>query len=399
MKILIIDDDDAKVESIQEEIKKIDEDIDIKIADNVVDSQKLLKDNKFSIVVLDLNLPFKKGESPQEYQGYELFRQVSENNIYIKPDNILILTSHENLKDKYKEDVDKGCFQIIIYSAFESEWKTKLISAIQYRLQISDDRNIYDNKDMAIITAVGDESKQLLNLIVDKKEIHKENDPTIYIEGFLEKGNKRVSVVCVQQEQMGMVSCAVLVSKLIGIFNPKYAVMVGIAAARKGVGNFGDILAATDVLDYTSGKMKGNSEEFIFEPDPKYMPVSTAIKNYLQLDYTKILSEIEEGWAARKPDSRLKLILGPLACGTAVVENEDVLESYIVPHNRKVIGLDMESYGFMYAVNSSYNCNTKGIILKSISDFANSDKDDSYHSYAAYTSAKFLYYLALEKLF
>ena len=68
-------------------------------------------------------------------------------------------------------------------------------------------------------------------------------------------------------------------------------------------------------------------------------------------------------------------------------------------HSRKLIGIDMETYGVFY---SSINCSKPrpyGVLsLKSISDFADPEKNDNYQKYAAFTSANYLYNFALNKM-
>ena len=49
-----------------------------------------------------------------------------------------------------------------------------------------------------------------------------------------------------------------------------------------------------------------------------------------------------------------------------------------------------------YAANWSYEPRPDFIALKSVSDFADSDKGDTYHKYASYTSAKVFEVLAKE---
>jgi nucleoside phosphorylase len=68
-------------------------------------------------------------------------------------------------------------------------------------------------------------------------------------------------------------------------------------------------------------------------------------------------------------------------------------------HHRKLIGLDMETYGVYHsAKNFSFSGATIGISIKSISDFADEVKNDKYRQYAAFTSANFIYELIRNKL-
>ena len=53
----------------------------------------------------------------------------------------------------------------------------------------------------------------------------------------------------------------------------------------------------------------------------------------------------------------------------------------------------MESYGIFYASAGTTNPAVTALVIKSISDFADSDKGDKAQPYAAYTSASFARYV------
>ncbi|MBA2937013.1 hypothetical protein HZF08_01690 [Paenibacillus sp. CGMCC 1.16610] len=73
-----------------------------------------------------------------------------------------------------------------------------------------------------------------------------------------------------------------LTTKLIKNFKPKYMSMVGIAAGKRGEGNYGDIIIPTEVWDYGSGKIASEDDQYegevgtyLFKPDPKYFDRNT----------------------------------------------------------------------------------------------------------------------------
>jgi nucleoside phosphorylase len=60
----------------------------------------------------------------------------------------------------------------------------------------------------------------------------------------------------------------------------------------------------------------------------------------------------------------------------------------------------MEAYGVFYAAEKAkLYSNTKAIVIKSICDFANEEKDDSYHHFASHASARTMYKLFTEYVF
>ena len=77
----------------------------------------------------------------------------------------------------------------------------------------------------------------------------------------------------------------------------------------------------------------------------------------------------------------------PGACGSYVVADKNFMESLVRTH-RKLKGLDMEGYGLYMA---AHMLGRKALLIKSVSDFADSEKGDSYHRMCSYSSAWFLF--------
>ena len=88
---------------------------------------------------------------------------------------------------------------------------------------------------------------------------------------------------------------------------------------------------------------------------------------------------------------------GPLASGTAVVANKTVLQKQVMTSFQNTEGVEMEGYGVAYAASHSLEPRPNVIIAKSVCDFADERKDDSYQKFAAYTSCEFVKVL-LEKV-
>lgn len=183
---------------------------------------------------------------------------------------------------------------------------------------------------------------------------------------------------------------------MISTFRPRYIIMVGIAA---GVGKdkfAGDIIVPTVVWNYSSGKYitanQGDENVLIdFLPDPSSLPLDPLINSVLSDDFKEVLSQIKEGYGGA-PDNRLSLIKGPMACGSAVVANKQIVDKLVVSVQRKTVGLDMESYGLFSAAFYKSGVDTLPLCFKSICDFADADKDNSMQKYAAYTSVQFMKY-------
>ncbi|WP_315110573.1 hypothetical protein [Clostridium intestinale] len=405
MKILIIEDNVEKMNEIEAVFKEFEKSIILKIdkCNNIADGKGLLSKECYDFLILDLNLPYYEKEESEDDAGIMLFNELSRTHIFNKPAEIIVVTSYEELERKYKDEIKNNLFNIVKYSYVEEEWRNNLRRRINYRIDSNNDNMQISNNyeyDMCIITAVEIERSRLLEILENKMEIKVNNDNTIYDGGEIRdsKNGKTFKVVTAMQTQMGMTAAAVLATKMINNFKPRYLVMTGIAAGRKGEGNFGDIIIPTEIWDYCNGKVIDQNGDIKFKPDPKYLSINSSIKEILNRNYEQELSQIYINYKGNKPNTILKTVVGPLACGALVVQNESIFKNLIEPHNRKVKGLDMESYGIVFASNNSYKLSPTTFILKSICDFGDGEKNDNYQDYAAYTSAQFLKYLCLTHL-
>ena len=65
-----------------------------------------------------------------------------------------------------------------------------------------------------------------------------------------------------------------------------------------------------------------------------------------------------------------------------------MVTEFIQPQNRKVLGIDMETYAVYYAaINATQS--SKFLSIKAVCDFANQYKIDNYQDYAAFVSTQF----------
>ena len=267
-----------------------------------------------------------------------------------------------------------------------------------------EDKNKEESYDIVIITALHDtEFEALKKMPIPQEPALFKNDSTNYRKCKI--GNR--SILFATDDKMGMAASAALTAKIVAKFSPLYIIMAGVAAGVKDKEkNYGDILVARTTWNYESGKYKFNQKNGVttFEPNPEQVELENSIVhliNELKSD-RKLLSEIKESFkpnpSDKQPDANLKLFLGPMASGSAVVADEKKVAS-IRRKNRKLIGIDMETFGVYYSAKSySTDNKTKAISIKSISDFADQIKSDHYRNFAAHTSALFIYQLILQKL-
>ncbi len=70
---------------------------------------------------------------------------------------------------------------------------------------------------------------------------------------------------------------------------------------------------------------------------------------------------------------------------------DPIIGSSIKKQRRNLLGIEMEIYGMMLAVETLPDPQPIAIVFKSVCDYVNPNKNDKWQKYAAYTSALFLY--------
>lgn len=399
MRVIIVDDDDSKRNEI---ISTLCDNVGIKINDfvecrSVSSAKEALKREKFDVMLLDLNLPLRDNDSEiKKKEGLKFLKEFKYHRKYHQPIEIIGITSYEEELKEVKEDFDNNLIHIIHYHTIKEDWKLKLIERFDYLSLSLKEQNEY-KYDLAIICALEDpELSAIRKLSTGWTRINLDNTNIPYYETYFEFDKKKLKVVIVSINQMGMVPAAVLSTQTIQLFKPKYLAMTGIAAGIEDTSvKLGDILVISNSWDSGSGKIKkGTNNEELFEIDPRQETIDNDIMySMLELSNdTAFLNELREGWVNKMPQV-LNAHIGPVASGAAVIANGDITQE-IQKQSRKLLGIEMEAYGLIYAAKYAIKPKPQPIVIKSVCDFANEHKNDGYQSYAAYTSANFLYEFA-----
>lgn len=243
--------------------------------------------------------------------------------------------------------------------------------------------------DLFIITALEvPENSAVLNLPWNWQINELESEVATFRSGsFVNHGeSKRVVAACTNQ--MGMISAAVLATKAIYCFRPRYIAMAGIAAGIRGVCNLGDIVVADPAWDYGSGKWASKGSERVFQMAPRQLPLCAVLRNRFErlAQDREFLERVWTAWPSAKPDSHPNLIIGPMASGAAVRADGEA-ENEVKAQHRKAVAIEMEAFGVMAAAHEAPLPEVKSFIVKSICDFADAEKSDDHQAFAAYTSA------------
>lgn len=238
----------------------------------------------------------------------------------------------------------------------------------------------------ALITVTPTEEAGLQYMYDDWKPLQLDGDDQQYYETSFTRDGSICKIVTARSGEMGMTAAGVLTTKMIAAFRPKYVMMVGIAAGvayKKNVDQiYGDVVVPNVVWDYSSGKFVSAKRADVtfggvgFIPRPHFVNTDESM-----------LAAVKR--ATESDENECHVHIGPMACGSSVVASSEVVEKQIHSQYGDTAALDMESYAVMYAVKESPVPKPKGLVIKSVCDYADEEKSDQYQKFAAYTSAQF----------
>jgi nucleoside phosphorylase len=203
---------------------------------------------------------------------------------------------------------------------------------------------------------------------------------------------KEFTVIAHTLGRMGIATMSITLMEILYNFPQlKYVALIGIAAGSdSGSQNFGDVLIPEKVYNYESGKYVEEDDNVTFKSDYNSFDIDTAILQKISAvsSNKEIIATIQSNWRAKK-DYKLKVHTGNFACGSAVIASRKKIEEIEKAVSRKYIGIDMETYALAIVNRLKHNEYPKMFIIKSISDFADSDKNDSEHEFASFVAAAF----------
>ena len=411
MKVLIVEDDNNKAQQVKNAITEgtgvNKENVDVVPGINEA-IQKMLNE-KYQFMIADMCIPNVYGEKIEEDGGLQLIKVITQDKRVLKPADIVVLTAHEGMIEKYRDKIEKESFSMIAYDSSSEEWKRRIRDRLVYILSYDTSPNKKRDYeyDVAIITAVQVEKEAVLKLSENWGVKPVEGDSAIYYETEWECNGRNKKIIATSLTQMGMVAAATLTTKIVYNFSPRYIIMPGIAGGVKGEYEFGDIILPREVKDYCSGKYttpSSGEEAANINPLDFFVPTATSIStdadiiNKASQDFDKILGEIHKKWPQNDKYKSPRIRTGYMASGDSVVQNEAVIDMMIKNHLRQADGLDMEAYGVYYAAQQAIMPKPIPICMKAISDFADKKKSDEHQAYAAYTSAQFTKYFVQEIL-
>ena len=408
LKILLVEDKASKAHKIIEAIKSVDgvnEDNVTVVADRIT-AKKHLVNNAYDLLLLDIEIPNRFDQTPQRDGGLQFLKDIRMSSNIMLPFHIIGITAYEDIYKEVNGIFLEELMALVKYDDSSFNWICQLQNKIRYLVHSKNALLVNSNReyqyDVGIICALEEIEFQSIRRLSCNWEVYPNtNDASIYYTCHFPSKSRPLKIVAAAAPQMGMPAASVLAMKMIHNFTPRYLAMAGVAAGVKGEVNLGDILVADPSWDYGSGKIEtGNDmESQTFLPDPQPLNLNPDVKAHIQAlaSNRTLLDSISNSWVGEKPETKLNVHLGPVASGSAVLAHSAIVDG-IKNQHRKLKGIEMETYGFMYAAANCVKPRPVALSIKSACDYADSEKNDKYKKYAAHTSSEFLFHLITECL-
>ena len=392
VKILIVDDDADKLRKLIGVLIGCGVDrSEIDTSRSASDARKKFRTTRYDIGILDLLLPYNDEDEPKIEASLELLRDVSEYDEYYKPERLIGFTAFSEAATLAKPVFVQALWTVVIYDETANDWEEQFRRVVAY-MKVKSTKTIKQTYDMdlAVITALSSpELSAVHRLPWDWEPSEPMDDTTFFRRGKFKSGQNQYRVVSTSAPRMGSVAAALLTARVIAHFRPRFVVMAGICAGVKEKANLGDAVLFSPCWEWASGKLipDGNNGASL-EPAPHQIPIDEFIRSRAEE-----LRKDRAFWLdvqTHYPDEfdiLPKLLIAPGASGPSVIAHGESTESLKSQH-RKLTAIDMEAYGVCAAAEAAPYPRPTAFVLKSVSDFADEEKNDSMRSYAAYTSAR-----------
>jgi nucleoside phosphorylase len=392
MDVLLLEDDPAKktrlLGYLQSEKGKLFGRIDTALCTN--DAVTRLIENQYDLFISDVVVPASLGGEPNEMYAVDLFQQIDEGIGDIRrPRYSLAISAADELSLESKDFFVGRPWGILKYDEASDEFRITIAKICAFINGQNDHEAKARTCDIFIITALLDPEYSAIEAVagVSWSPFEPLDRSQLIRFGEIKVKGKSIRIATAFAPRMGPVPSAVLTAKVITSLRPKLVLMSGICAGIPAKAEIGDVIAAELSWDWQSGKYLDKNGEEAFEIAPHQVSIDDRLRpllTHLKRDeqFWKSLAHLSVEAGAPLP----KLVVGPMASGSAVLADARVSDRIKTSQHRSVAGLDMEVYG-VYA--SAYACDPemRFLALKAVCDNGDKQKDDRYQAYAATVSA------------
>ena len=198
-------------------------------------------------------------------------------------------------------------------------------------------------------------------------------------------GDDCISIIIAQLPTTGSISSALATALLIERYAVSDIFLVGIAGGLRGEVHLGDVVVGSTVVYAEKKKISFDDER----PDYRIYEA-----RFSELSTTHNRDRYKMRMTKRSPngdpDSTSAHFGCALLCVEKVITDPQWLTVVKRRVQRKLVAVENEATGVYFTASQIHPSKTRYITIKGISDFADSEKDDSWHEYAADAAAAYV---------
>lgn len=185
------------------------------------------------------------------------------------------------------------------------------------------------------------------------------------------------------QSKPGPVEAGLHIKPVLAEFQPYFATMTGICAGDRSKVKLGDLIVAESAFPYDTGKVveKHNQAQLLHDADLWHpFPDVLHFARMFQ-DWKLAVANIQPSLPAQPA-----VHIAPMASGSAVRGDNPFEQVRMMARN--TVAIDMEAATF-YRTIAEYP-GVRGLLVKGVSDYADNQKNDTYHTYAAAAATAYM---------
>jgi|SRR5579859_1062123 len=395
LNVLVVEDEPSKREAVALALVGVSgmatEHIDF--AEDAQTARRYLATTTYDLLILDIYLPERPDQAPSTSSGIRLLEDLETRDGLRSPSHIVGLTAYDEAFNLAKGRFWSRLLMLVEYDSITGEWEQRLQAFVRHLLAARADSETAQTEaeaDLGIVCALqGPELRCVLKNGWKWEQYHRPFDSNIYWRANYDISGRPHTAYAVAAPQIGTVAGVVTTLNLIHAFRPALIAMVGISAGVRGRVNLGDLIVADPSWEWDAGKLIQTVSGTTLLAAPRQISLDGALKARVQMmaEDRLALEEIRSSWTGEAPGTPLVMHVGPVASGSSVVADPETVK-IIQGQHRNVLGIEMEGYGVFAAAEGAAGFRPKVLVIKSVVDFADADKNDRFQSYGAHVSAQ-----------
>jgi nucleoside phosphorylase len=381
MKILVLEDENNKYDAIEEHIKGIVSDCEIRRVTNWLDYTRATNDTKFDLILLDLLVPKSPRDRTVE-DHHDLLVSATRDyssKSFLTP--AIVLTKLSLNQGDFMHDLNQVDINVIPFND-HCNWK----EALTIKLLTAQPKKTFE---FVIVCALEEEAAAF-------EKLSETWGPIKTISGLVcrevQFGAYKGAII--RAYRMGLVAAAVVTTMALERFEPRLVCMSGICGGVAGESEVYDLLITQTCHQHDAGKWGTDgfkSEHYsvqidaIVESKLTEICSNSTLKSSLLKDLNAGVSEIPLGKERVSCNIRSSAVT---SSGSAVI-GEDGKASTLADGQRKLAGFDMEIYSVYEAARHAVR-RSAFFAAKVVVDDGDSNKGDHFHRIGCLLAARFV---------